>query len=88
MHSPKRDQARVTARVTNDAAATPRATLKDGLVQHQWWFGLGFRMHPRFYLGLGCTPRVPGVSPVMRRDRVAWAAEGGHYRDAIVWLDG
>jgi len=35
--------------VTSDVAATPRATLKDGLVQHQWGVGLGSRMHPRFY---------------------------------------
>ena len=46
MQSPKRDQARVNARVTNDVAATPRATLKDGLVQHQWGVGLGSRMPP------------------------------------------
>ena len=46
MQSPKRDQARVTARVTSDVAATPRATLKDGLVQHQWGGGLGSRMLP------------------------------------------
>ena len=46
--SPKRDQARVIARVTNDAAATPRATLKDGLVQHHWGVGLGSRMRARF----------------------------------------
>ena len=34
------------ARVTSDDAATPRATLKDGLVQHQWGVGLGSRMPP------------------------------------------
>jgi hypothetical protein len=49
MQSPKRDQVRVTAPVTNDVAATPRATLKDGLVQHQWGVGLGSRMPRRFY---------------------------------------
>jgi hypothetical protein len=62
VQSPKWDQARVLARVTNDAAATPRTTLKDGLVQHQWGFGLGSRMPVRFYCLTvpGCSPRVSG----------------------------
>jgi hypothetical protein len=33
VHSPKRDHVRVTARVTNDAAATPRAMLTNGLTR-------------------------------------------------------
>lgn len=56
MQSPKRDQARVSARVTNDVAATPRATLKDGLVQHQWGVGLGSRMPAQFYAASGQAP--------------------------------
>jgi hypothetical protein len=56
MQSPKRDQARVVARVTNDVAATPRATLKDGLVQHQWGVGLGSRMPAQFYAASGPAP--------------------------------
>jgi hypothetical protein len=58
MQSPKRDQARVTARVTNDVAATPRATLKVGLVQHQWGVGLGSRMLHRFMAATGPRPQV------------------------------
>lgn len=69
MQSPKRDQARVTALVTNDAAATPRATLKDGLVQHQWGVGLGSRMPAPFYgRHRSAAARAPGVSGPMRRD--------------------
>jgi len=58
MQSPKRDQARVTARVTNDVAATPRATLKVGLVQHQWGGGLGSRMPHHFMTAAGPTLQV------------------------------
>ena len=58
MQSPKRDQARVTARVTNDVAATPRATLKVGLVQHQWGVGLGSRMPTPFMTAAGPTLQV------------------------------
>jgi hypothetical protein len=69
MQSPKRDQARVNARVTNDVAATPRATLKDGLVQHQWGVGLGSRMPPRFYGRYrSAAARHPRVSGPMCRD--------------------
>ena len=68
MQSPKRDQARVTARVTNDVAATPRATLKHGLVQHQSGFGLGSRMPPRFYGRHRSAAPGPRVSGPMCRD--------------------
>jgi hypothetical protein len=78
MQSPKRDQARVIARVTNDVAATPRATLKDGLVQHQWGVGLGSRM-PRDFTAAteGRRTRATSFSSDVSR-RVACAAEGGH----------
>ena len=68
MQSPKRDQARVIARVTNDVAATPRATLKDGLVQHQWGVGLGSRMPRDFTAATAGAAPGPRVSSPMCRD--------------------
>ena len=65
--------------VTSDGAATPRATLKDGLVQHQWGIGLGSRM----LLTILWPPRsAAACSKSFWSDgsrHVACAAEGGHY---------
>jgi len=69
MQSPKRDQARVIARVTSDGAATPRATLKDGLVQHQWGVGLGSRMPPAI---LGRHRSAAANDPLIHEFLVRW----------------
>src|SRR3954466_101572 len=71
-HSPKVSHGRVTARVTNDVAATPWATLANGLIRTS----VGSASVP------GCSrhPTQPTarcncpVSDLMSRDRVAWVA--------------
>src|SRR2546422_2042921 len=73
-HSPKRDLARVTAHVTSDAAATPRATLTNGLTRTSGG-SASVPGCPRDSMREPSEISVPPpVSVAMRRDQIAWAA--------------